>query len=50
MRQVTKTKQSQSFETILIKENEIISDSSKKKWGWAKKYRENGFNSKVTMT
>lgn len=50
MRQLTKINQSQSVESILIKENEIISDSSIKKWGWAKESREVGFSAKVTMT
>lgn len=36
MRQLTKINQSQSFETIMMKENEIISDSYKKEMGLGK--------------
>lgn len=50
MRQLTTRRKSQPFETILTKENEIISDSSKKKWGGSKKSKHVGFSTKITIT
>lgn len=40
IRQLPLFPKSQPFETILIKENEVTSDSSKKKWSRAKESRE----------
>lgn len=40
MRQLSLFPKSQPFETLLIKENEVISDSSKKNRGGAKESRE----------